>query len=153
MSLGMVLGLGPGDFVLDCTPLSSPKARGKVPKFSAHVYCGQTAGWMKLVLAMEVGLSPDDFMLDGNPAPRPRKGAPCPIFGLFLLWLNGWMDKDATSHEDSLSPGDSVTETQLPLNAHACCNQTAGWITMSFRMEVDLGPGHIVLDGVPAIPP
>ena len=48
---------------------------------------------MKLVLAMEVGLSPDDFMLDGNPAPRPRKGAPCPIFGLFLLWPNGWMDQ------------------------------------------------------------
>jgi len=36
------------------------------PKFSAHVYCGQTAGWTKLVLGMEVaGLSPGDFVLDG----------------------------------------------------------------------------------------
>jgi len=26
----------------------------------------------------------------------------------------------------------------------------AGWINMSLGTEVDLGPGHIVLDGVPA---
>ena len=31
------------------------RGRGRAPsKFSAHVYCGQTAGWMKLVLGMEV---------------------------------------------------------------------------------------------------
>jgi len=40
-----------------------------VSVFSAHVYCGQTAGWMKLVLGMEVGLSPGDFVLDGDPVP------------------------------------------------------------------------------------
>ena len=44
-------------------------------KFSAHVYCGQTAGWMKLVLGMEVGLSPGDFVLDGDPVPFPPKGS------------------------------------------------------------------------------
>ena len=43
----------------------SPKGSG-APKFSAHVYCGQTAEWMKLVLGMEVGLSPGDFVLDGD---------------------------------------------------------------------------------------
>jgi len=53
-----------------------------------HVYCGQTAGWMKLVLGMEVGLSPGDFVLDGDRVPFPQKGAepPSPIFGPFLLW-------------------------------------------------------------------
>jgi len=52
MSLGMELGLGPGDFVLDRDPVSpSPKGDGP-PKFSAHVYSDQTAGWMKLVLGM-----------------------------------------------------------------------------------------------------
>jgi len=35
----------------------SPKGSG-APQFSAHVYCGQTAGWIKLVFGMEVGLSP-----------------------------------------------------------------------------------------------
>jgi len=38
MSLGMELGLGPGDFVLDGDPAHpSPKGGGK---FSADVYCG-----------------------------------------------------------------------------------------------------------------
>jgi len=50
------------------------------PKFSAHLYCGQTAGWMKLVLGMEVGLSPGDFVLDGDPAPYPKRGGAPPNF-------------------------------------------------------------------------
>jgi len=39
MSLGMVLGLGPGDFVLDGDPAPLPKkgAEHLPPKFSAHV--------------------------------------------------------------------------------------------------------------------
>ena len=77
MSLGMELGLGPGDFVLDGAAVPSSPS----PKFSAHVYCGQTAGWIKLVLGMEVGLSPGDFVLDGDPAPLPENGAqPPPYF-------------------------------------------------------------------------
>ena len=68
MSLGMEIGLGPDDFLLDGDPA----------QFSVHVYCGQTAGWMKLVLGMEVGLSPGDLVvLDGDPAP-PQKGVRAP---------------------------------------------------------------------------
>ena len=84
MPLGMEVGLGPGDFALDGDPAPPlPKRWAEPPKFSTHVYCGQTAGWMKLVLGMEVGLSPGDFVLDadpgdfvfdGNPAPLPKKG-------------------------------------------------------------------------------
>ena len=60
---GVAVGLGPGDFVLDEDPTPSSPKGGQTPKkfFSAHVYCGQTAGWMKLVLGMEVGLSPGDL--------------------------------------------------------------------------------------------
>jgi len=80
MSLGMKLGLGTGDFVLDgdSAPPSTKGGGASPAKFSAHVYCGQTAVWMKLVLGMEVGLSPGDFVLDGDPAPPPQKvdGAP-----------------------------------------------------------------------------
>ena len=32
------------------------------------------------------------------------------------------------------------------------CGQTVGWIKMKLGNEVDLGPGHIVLDGDPAPP-
>jgi len=42
MPLGMEVGLGPGDNVVDGDP-ASPTERGTAaPHFSAHVYCGQT---------------------------------------------------------------------------------------------------------------
>ena len=72
MSLGMELGLGPGDFVLNGDPASLPKRGAEPPQFSAHVYCGQTVGWMKLVLGTEIGLGPGDFVLNGEPSPPPK---------------------------------------------------------------------------------
>ena len=75
MPLGIEVDLSPGYFVFDGDPAPSPK-RGQSPKFSAHVYCGQTAAWIKMPLGMEVGLGPGDFVLDGDPAPPPQKGAP-----------------------------------------------------------------------------
>ena len=70
MPLGMELGLGPGDFVLDGDSTPPPQKGGGAPKFSAHVYWGQTAGWIKMVLGTEVDLSPGDFVLDWDPACR-----------------------------------------------------------------------------------
>jgi len=35
--------------------------------------------------------------------------------------------------------------------AHVYCGQTAGWIERPLGTEVDIGPGHFVLDGFPAI--
>ena len=32
------------------------------------VYCGQTAGWIKMPLGSEVGLGPGHIVLDGDPA-------------------------------------------------------------------------------------
>ena len=37
-----------------------------------------------------------------------------------------------------------------PILAHVYCGQMAGWMMTPLGTEVDLGPGHIVLDGVPA---
>jgi len=83
ISLGLELGLGPGDFVLDGDPAPPPQKGAEspctAPKFLAHVYCGQAAGWMKLVLGKEVGLRPGDFVLDGDLAPLPQMGAEPPL--------------------------------------------------------------------------
>jgi len=60
MSLGMELGLSPGDFMLDGDPaLPSPK-RGQtsLPQFSAHFYCGKTAACIKMPFGMEVRWEP-----------------------------------------------------------------------------------------------
>jgi len=52
-------------------PKSPPQKGAEPPKFSAHVYCGQTAGWIKTALGMEEGLSPGDFVLNGDPSHSP----------------------------------------------------------------------------------
>ena len=57
------------------TQLPFPKEQqsSRPPQFSAHFYCGQTAGCIRMPLGMEVGLSPGNFVLDGDPAPPPNK--------------------------------------------------------------------------------
>jgi len=57
-----------------------PQKRGHSPLFSAHVYCGQTAGWIKILLGTEVSLSLGDIVLDGDPAPPLLKGHSFPNF-------------------------------------------------------------------------
>ena len=73
MPLGVELGLVTGHIVLDGDPgLPPPKVHS--PQFSAHISCGQMAGWIKMPLGREIGLSPSDIVLDRDPAPLPQKG-------------------------------------------------------------------------------
>jgi len=89
MPLGMEVGLGVRDIVLDRDHLLFPKG-AQAPQFSANVRCGETAGWTKMPLGMEVGLGPGDFVFDGDPVPPEKRHAhPHPIFGPCLLWPNG----------------------------------------------------------------
>jgi len=59
MPLGMDVGLGPGDFVVE------KGAQSLI--FRTCLLC-QTAGWIKMPLGTEVGLGPGDIVLDGHPA-------------------------------------------------------------------------------------
>jgi len=80
MPLSMEVALSPGDFAFDGDP-APPQKGGGAPKFSAHVYCGQTAGWIKMALGMEAGLSPGDFVLDVDTDPFQKRGrSPLPNF-------------------------------------------------------------------------
>ena len=82
----MEVGLGLCDFVLDGDP-APPRKKAHPTQFSAHVYCGQTAGWMKTLLGTEVDLRPGHIVLDGDSAPLPQKGLSSPlVFGPCLLW-------------------------------------------------------------------
>jgi len=56
----------------------SPKGHSPLPQFSAHICCGQMAGWIKMPLGTELGLGPGDFVLDGDPAPLSKKGHSTP---------------------------------------------------------------------------
>ena len=71
----MEVGLSPGDFVLDGDRVPFPQKWAEPPlQFSAHFYCGQTAGCIKMPLGIDVGLSSGKFVLNGDPAPLPKRG-------------------------------------------------------------------------------
>jgi len=136
--------------VLDGDP-ALPPLKGHSPQFSAHVRCGQTAGWTKMPLGMEVDLGTGDFVLDGDPAPPEKRSQP-PIFGPCLLWRNRWMDQDATWYGGKLRPtrrcvrwgpsSPSLKGAQPPVLAHVYCGKTAGWMKTPLGTEVDLRLGH-----------
>jgi len=71
----------------------SPTPKGIQPPFSAHVGCGQMAGWMKMPHGMKVGVGPNHTVRWG-PAPPPKeRGAQPPIFGPIQrrhFWLQGF---------------------------------------------------------------
>ena len=71
--------------------------KGRSPtQFSVHVYCGQTAAWIKMPLGTEVGLVLRNIVFIVDPAIPQTKGTPTPPnFGPCLLCPYGWMDADA----------------------------------------------------------
>jgi len=77
MPLGMEVGLGPGDFVFDGDTTAPTKRVQRPPThFLAHVYCGQTAGSIKMSLGTEVNLGSGDVVLDGVAAPHKKGHSP-----------------------------------------------------------------------------
>ena len=91
---------------------SPPQKGGGAPKFSANVYCGQTAGWIKMPLGTQVGLSPDNSVLDGDPAPLHKKGAePPPQFLVhFYCGQTAGDIKMPLGMDVGLRPGDFVLD-------------------------------------------
>ena len=72
--------------MLDVDPApSSKRGPSHLPQFSAHFYCGQTAGCIKMPLGMEVGLSPRDVVLGGDAA-FPQQGGGAPRFSVHVYY-------------------------------------------------------------------
>ena len=68
--------------------------KGAVPHpISAHVYCGQTAVWIKMPLGTEVGLGLRDIMFDVDPAtPKRHTGLPTQFLAhVYCGQMAGWM--------------------------------------------------------------
>ena len=99
----------------------------------------------------------------GPSYPQKKKAHhPHPIFGPCLLWPNGWMNQDATWYRSKPRPrrrcvrwgrSSPLKGTQPPSFRSCPCLlwPKAGWMKVPLGTEVDLGPGHIVLDGVSAL--
>jgi len=144
------------------TQLPSPKV-DRAPQFSAHVYCGQTAGWIKMPLGRQVGLSKRHCGSWGPSSPSPKwEQSPFANFRPCLLWPDCWMDHDVTWRGGRSRPrpycarwGPSCPSPKVhspQFLAYICCGQMAGWIKMPLGREIGLSPSDIVLDGDPAPP-
>jgi len=142
------------------TQLPSPKKGAEIPpQFSAHLYCGQTAGCIKVPLGTEVGLSLGDCVRWG-PSPLPQKGRRPTQFsahvscGQTAAWI-----KMPLGTEVDLGLRDIVIDVDPAIarkRAHqpppnfwpvSIVAKMTGWMKTPLATEVDLGPGHIVLDG------
>jgi len=76
----MALGMEVGHIVLDGDPALPPQKGGTTTQFSGHVYCGQTAGWIKMPLDTKVGLGPGRIDVTWGPNSPPKKKAQPAIF-------------------------------------------------------------------------
>jgi len=112
-------------------PSSPSPKRGQSPQIFGHVYCGQTAGWIRMPLGAEVGLSPGDTVLDGVPAPPP-KGTQPPIFAHVYCGETSVYIRIPFGTEVSLGPGDFMLDgdpaPSRKFSSLVYCGQTAGWI-------------------------
>jgi len=91
MPVGMEACLSPGDFVLDGVSAPDPKklAQPHLTQFSAHVYCGQTAGLMKTPLGTEVDHGPGHIVLaESQLLPAKRVQQP-PLFSAHVYCGHG----------------------------------------------------------------
>ena len=87
-----------------------PLLKGHSPQFSAHVSCGQTAGWTKMPLGMEVGFGPCDCVRWGPSSP-PEKGHTPTQFSahVYCGQTARWM-KTPLGMEVDLGPGHIVLD-------------------------------------------
>ena len=126
------------------------KADGTPAQFSAHVYCGQTAGWIKMALGMEVDLGPGHIVLDGDHLPSPKRGTAPNFRPIFIVVKRLDIDQEGTWHGGGpwsrlygarwgpSSPPQELGEGgRAPqFSPHFYCRQCAVCIKMPLAMEV-----------------
>jgi len=98
-------------------PSPYPKSGGAPTQFSAHVYCGQTAAWIKMPFGTGVGIGLRDTVFDVDQATPRKKWHTHPAQYLAHVYCGqmvGWM-KTPLGTEVYLGPGHIVLDgAQLP---------------------------------------
>ena len=91
----------------------------------------------------------------------PKRDTAPPQFSAHVYVGQSYMHQDTTWYRGRPQPRRHCVSSISPKGAHphpifdpdVYCGQMAGWMKMPLGTEVDLGPGHIVLDGDKAPPP
>jgi len=145
MSLGMELGLGSGDFVLDGDPAPPPQKSGRSPTNFRPMFIvvkrldGSRCTWHG------DRPQPRQFVLYGDPALLSQKGAePPPQFSahFYCGQTVGWIKM---RHCVRWGPSSPLLKWHSPqFSAHVYRGPGVGLIKTPLGTKVDLGPGHIV---------
>jgi len=126
--------IDPSDIVLDGDPACPPPKRSRAPpQYSAHAYCRQTAGWIKMKLGTQVGLSPGYIVLDGDPGhPLPNGHRPQFSTHICCRQMARWI-KMPLGRKIGLNPSEIVLDgdpaplpkkkSEPPISAHVYCGQ------------------------------
>ena len=159
MPLSTEVGFSTGDIVLDGE--SAPPKKGHSLHFSVHVYCVQTAGWIKMPLGTKIGFGPGHNVLNGDPSPqrwhsphfRPMSIVSKRLDGsrCHLVWGRPrprahcvrWGPRSTLPKKGAEPPSSPILGPFL-LWPNGCMHQDATWY------GVGLSPGDFVLDGNPA---
>ena len=119
----------------------SPSPIATQPPIFGHVYCGQTAAWIKMRLGMEVGLGPGHAVLDADPAPpSAEKGVQyLKIFGPVYssqtaAWINMPLGMEVTRPKrqcvrwgPSSPPQNAPNFRSVLMWPNGCVDQDATW--------------------------
>ena len=110
----------------------SSTKRGTALPFSAHVRCGQTAGWTKMPFGKDVGRGPGHTVLNREPAPQRKGGSPqFRPMSVVAKRLDGSRCHLVCRYA-RVGPGDTVLDGDSappkghnsPFSAYVCCGQT-----------------------------
>jgi len=114
-----------------------PPKKGTASQFSVHVYCGQTAGWMKTPLGMEVDLGPGTLYKTGSQLSAKGAQQPPPFFSAHVccghnrpspLLLSSSLQYSERLHSD----GDEPNNRSLVSVAYSCsCHDSNQSLTLA----------------------
>jgi len=157
----MEVGLGPVHIVLDGDSAPLPKNGAGPPIFGPSLLWPD--GWIHQDGTWYGGMpQPRRLSVRWGPSPYPKKGGAPPNFQptyivtkrlhgsrCYLVRRRPRPTRHCVRCGPSYPQKVGHTHTTQFLS-HVYCGQMAGWMKTSLGTEVDLGPGHIELDGAPA---
>jgi len=84
MPLDTMVGLGPGNIVLDADPAPPPRGTASLPKFRPmSVVAKRLCKWINMPLGAKIGLGPDHIVLLLEAA-HPPKEVTAPLFSTYV---------------------------------------------------------------------
>ena len=112
------------------------------------VYCGQTAGWIKMKLGTEIGLGSGHIVLDGDPTPPTKRGN-SPQFSAHVRCgqTAGWI-KMPLGMEVGLGQGDIVLDCDPVPTKRGTLRQHGLFVCTTLQQLTRFQTCHVTVSGL-----